>query len=185
MTFLITNFDDDTNKRKNLEVIILDISTTVAAAEYEKINQISTTTTTTTVGELKKIFSDKRIFCILPSHSMKDSLLSIGICKQENIRLQPFSVFDVIDLIATSKKKEILDRIQLHDHSMNTYSSLDYKIKDAIKFLKIGIKNNETTLLFLDKNIDLFDFKSQIALSDLDINKLQDDGLLKITYSKD
>lgn len=55
LAFLITNFDDDTNKRKNLEVIILDISTTVAA-EYEKINQISTTTTTTTVGELKNIF---------------------------------------------------------------------------------------------------------------------------------
>ena len=100
LTFLITNFDDDTNKRKNLEVIILDISTTVAAAEYEKINQISTITTTT-VGELK-IFSDKRIFCILPSDYMIETFLSMGICKQEDIRLQPFLVFDVIDLISTT-----------------------------------------------------------------------------------
>ncbi len=37
---------------------------------------------------------------------MKDRLLSIGICKQEDIRIHPFSVFDVIDLIATSKKNE-------------------------------------------------------------------------------
>ena len=34
---LITNFDDDINKRNHLELLILDISTTVAA-EYEKIN---------------------------------------------------------------------------------------------------------------------------------------------------
>ena len=34
---------------------------------------------------------------------------------------------------------------------MNTYSFTDDKVKDVIKFLKIGIKNNETTLLLLDK----------------------------------
>src|SRR5918994_8002622 len=58
---IITNFDD--TKRKNLELIILDIST----AEDAQINKVSTTTTTTTtttntLGEIKKIFYDKRIF---------------------------------------------------------------------------------------------------------------------------
>ena len=43
----------------------------------------------------------------------------------------------------------MLDRLKLKDHCMNTYSSLDDKVKDAIKFLKIGIENNETTLLLL------------------------------------
>ena len=105
LTF-ITNRDGDT-KHKNLELIILDISTTVAA-EYEKINKLTTTT-----REIQKIFYDKRIFFILPSQSVKYSLLSIGICKQEDILIQPFSVFDVIDLISTIKKKERLDRLQL------------------------------------------------------------------------
>ena len=180
LTF-ITNSDDDT-KRNHLELIILDISTTVAA-EYEKINQISTTITT--VGEIKKILYDKRIFFILPSEYMIETFLFKGICKQEDIHIQPFSVFDIIDLISITNKKERLDRLKLKDHCMNTYSSLDNKVKDAIKFLKIGIKNNETTLLLLSRDINLFDFKSQLVLSDLDINKLQDDGLLKITYSKD
>jgi hypothetical protein len=101
----ITNFDD--TKRKNLELIIFDI---VTATEDSKTNQISTTTI---IGEIKKIFPDKRIFFILlPSQPLIDKLLSIGICKQEDIRIHPFSVFDVIDLIATSKKKE-----RLFDHN--------------------------------------------------------------------
>ncbi|MGE5634923.1 MAG: hypothetical protein ACM3VV_06790, partial [Deltaproteobacteria bacterium] len=152
----ITNFDD--TKRKNLELIILDIST---AAENAKVNQKPTTTI---IGEIKKIFSDKRIFFILPSQSMKDRLLSIGICKQEDIRIHPFSVFDVIDLIATSKKKERLFRPQLKDHCLHTYSSADDKIKDAIKFLKIGLENNETTLLLLSRDIEPSYLKSQMAL---------------------
>lgn len=179
---LITNFDDDINKRNHLELLILDISTTVAA-EYEKINQISTTITT--VGEIKKILYDKRIFFILPSEYMIETFLFKGICKQEDIHIQPFSVFDIIDLISITKKKERLDRLKLKDHCMNTYSSLDNKIKDVIKFLKIGIKNNETTLLLLSRDIDLSNFKSQMALDhDIDINKLQNDGLLKITYTE-
>ena len=56
LTF-IANFDD--TKRKNLELIILDIST----IEDTKINKVSTTT----LREIKKIFYDKRIFFILPS----------------------------------------------------------------------------------------------------------------------
>jgi hypothetical protein len=79
----------------------------------------------------------------------------------------------------------MLDRLKLKDHCMNTYSSLDNKVKDAIKFLKIGIKNNETTLLLLSRDIDLSNFKSQMALDhDIDINKLQNDGLLKIAYTE-
>src|SRR5688572_15221893 len=58
LTF-ITNFDD--TKRKNLGLIILNIST----AEDAQINKVSTTITT--VREIKKIFYDKRLFFILPS----------------------------------------------------------------------------------------------------------------------
>jgi hypothetical protein len=108
------------------------------------------------------------------------------ICKQEDIRIQPFSVFDVIDLISTIKKKERLYQIQLHDHVMYTYSSTDDKIKDAIEFLKIGIKNNETTLLLLDKDIQESSLKSQTLLhDDIDIDKVQNNGLLRIAYSED
>jgi hypothetical protein len=179
LTFF-TNRDSDT-KRKNLELIVLDIS--IAVEEDEMINQISAITITT-VEELK-IFYDKRIFFYFTISIYEREIIILGISKQEDIRIQPFSVFDLIDLISTTKKKEMLDLIQLHDHSMNAYSSTDDKIKDAIKFLKKGIENNETTLLLLSRDIDLFDFKSQMALSDLDINKLEDDGSLKITYSKD
>jgi hypothetical protein len=127
----VTNFDD--TKRKNLELIILDIPT---AAKDAKTNQISTST----IGEIKKIFYDTRIFFMLPFESMIDNLLSKAICKQEDIRLQPFSVFDIIDLISITKKNERLDRLQLKDHCMYIYSSVDDKVKDAIKFLKIGIE---------------------------------------------
>jgi len=69
---------------------------------------------------------------------------------------------------------------------MHTYSSADDSIKDAIKFLKIGLQNNETTLLLLSRDIDLSNFKSQMALDhDIDINKLQNDGLLKIAYTEE
>ena len=92
----ITNSDD--TKRKNLELIIFDI---VTATEDSKTSQISTTT----IGEIKKIFHDKRIFFILlPYQPLIDKLLSMGICKQEEIRIQPFSVFDIIDLISLSVK---------------------------------------------------------------------------------
>ena len=173
----ITNFDD--TKRKNLELIIFDI---VTATEDSKTNQISTTT----IGEIKKIFPDKRIFFILlPSQPLIDKLLSIGICKQEEIRIQPFSVFDIIDLISITKKKERLFRPQLKDHCMYTYSSTDDSIKDAIKFLKIGIENNETTLLLLSRDIEPSYLKSQMALHDIDISKLQNDGLLMIAYTEE
>lgn len=182
LTF-ITNRDGNA-KRINLELVILEIST-AAVVEYAKINKLPTTTTTTTIGEIKKIFYDKRIFFLIPSQSRIETILSMGICKQEDIRIQPFSVFDIIDLISTIKKKERLYQIQLHDHTMYTYSSIDDKIKDAIKFLKIGIKNNETTLLLLDKDIQESYLESQMASHDIDISKLQNDGLLKIAYSED
>jgi hypothetical protein len=73
---------------------------------------------------------------------MIERLVSMGISTKEDIRLQPFSVFDVIDLISTTKKKERLDRLKLKDHCMHTYSSTDDSIKDAIKFLKIGLQIN-------------------------------------------
>ena len=177
LTF-ITNFDD--TKRKNLELIILDIST----AEDAQINKVSTTTTNT-LGEIKKIFYDKRIFFILSSESTKDSLLSIGICRKDDIRIQPFSLFDVIDLISNTKKKERLYRLQLKDHCMHTYSSPHDKVKDAITFLKIGIENNEATLLLLSRDINYSYLQSQIALYDIDISKLQNDGLLKIAYTEE
>jgi hypothetical protein len=148
LTFF-TNRDSDT-KRKNLELIVLDIS--IAVEEDEMINQISAITITT-VEELK-IFYDKRIFFYFTISIYEREIIILGISKQEDIRIQPFSVFDLIDLISTTKKKEMLDRIQLHDHSMNAYSSTDDKIKDAIKFLKKGIENNETTtLLLIDKDL--------------------------------
>ncbi|MGI0051836.1 MAG: hypothetical protein ACRD8K_08875 [Nitrososphaeraceae archaeon] len=137
LTF-ITNLDNDANKHKNLELIILDISTTVVVIEHTKINQISITI----FREIKKIFPDKRIFFIWPSESMIEKFVSMGISTEEDIRIQPFSVFDVTDLISTTKKKERLDRLILKDHCMHTYSSTDGSIKDAIKFLKIGLQIN-------------------------------------------
>jgi hypothetical protein len=134
LTF-ITNLDNDANKHKNLELIILDISTTVVV-EHKRINQVSTTI----FREIKKIFPDKRIFFILPSESMIERFVSMGISTKEDIRIQPFSVFDVIDLISTIKKKKRLDRLKLKDDCMITYSSTDDSIKDAITFLKIGLE---------------------------------------------
>lgn len=174
---LNTNSDCDI-KRKNPKLVILDISTTVV--EEAKFNKL-----TTVMGEIKKTFSDKRIFFILPSESVRENFLSMGICVKEDIRIQPFSIFDVIDLISITNKKERLERLQLHDHCMHTYSSNDDKIKDAIKFLEIGIRNNEATLILLDNDINLSDFKSQIALHNMDVRKLQKEGLLKIYYSED
>lgn len=78
----------------------------------------------------------------------------------------------IIMRISTTKKKERLDRLKLKDHCMHTYSSADDSIKDAIKFLKIGLENNETTLLLLSRDIDLSNFKSQMALERyIDLNK--------------
>jgi hypothetical protein len=49
----------------------------------------------------------------LPSESIIERFVSMGIFTKEDIRIQPFSVFDVIDLISTTKKKEILDVLKL------------------------------------------------------------------------
>jgi len=175
LTFITNNND---TKCKNLELIILDISTSEDA-------QINKESTTTNVEEIKKIFYDKRIFFILPSESVIEKVVSMGICTKEDIRIHPFSIFDVIDLISTTNKKERLYRLQLKDHCMHTYSSPHDKVKDAIRFLKIGIENNEATLLLLDKDIKESYLKSQMASHNIDIRKLQDDGLLKIAYSED
>lgn len=178
---LIANNSNNTIdiKRKNLELTILDIPAVII--KDTKINQISIDQ----IEKIKETFSDKRTFFILPFQSMTETFLAMGICAKEDIRIQPFSVFDLVDLISTLKQKGRLYRLHLKDHCMHTYSSPDDKIRDAIKFLKIGIENNETTLILLDKDIDLSDIKSQMALYGLDLNKLQDDGLLKIGYSQD
>lgn len=57
MTF-ITNLDNDANKHKNLEFIILDISPTGVVVEHTKINQIPTTI----FREIKKYFLTKEYF---------------------------------------------------------------------------------------------------------------------------
>lgn len=179
MTFII-HFDHDNNNRKNIELVILDISMSVAV-EYTKINQLYLTTTII-IKEIKKIFYDKRIFFLIPSQSIMEIFLSMKISKKEDIRTQPFSVFDIIDLISTTKKKERLYQIQLHDHTIKTYSSIDDKIKDAIKFLKIGIENNETTVILLDKNIQESYLQSQMVLHGIDISKFRNNKLLNISY---
>lgn len=179
--FATSNYVINDTKPNNLELIILDISTTITIHDT-KFNKLITTT----IGEIKKIFSDKRIFFILSSKSMRETFLSKMICIQDdNIRFKPFSIIDVIDLIAITNQKERLERLQLKDHCMHTYSSIEDKIKDAIKFLRIGIKNNEATLILLDTDIDLSVFKSHLALYNIDVDNLQNDGLLKIEYSKD
>ena len=163
---------------KDQGFIILDISTMAVEDGNER-------TLTTIIEEIKKILPNKRIFFILSSESKIKSFLSLGICKQENIRLQPFTVFDLVDLIFIINKKDKLERLQLHDHCIHGYPSTDDKIKDVIKFLKIGIENNEATLILLDKDIDLSDFKFQLALQNVDINKLEKEGFLNIAYSED
>jgi hypothetical protein len=68
---------------------------------------------------------------------------------------------------------------------MHTYSSVDDKVKDAIKFLKIGIENNEMTLLLLSREIEPSYLLCQIALHDIDLSKLQNNGLLKIANTEE
>jgi len=170
----ITNFDDV--KRRNVEIIVLNISVT----EYEKINILPIT-----IKEIRKIFFYQKIFFILPSKSMIEKVVSMEICTKEDIRIQPISVFDILDLIGTTKKKKRLDRLQLKDHGMSLYSSSDDKVNDAIRFLKIGIKNNETTLLLLSIDIEPSYLQSKMELHGLDMSKLQNDGLLNISYSED
>jgi hypothetical protein len=182
LTFFVTSDDviNDT-KPNSLELIIFDISTTITIQDT-KLNKLITTT----IGEIKKIFSHKRIFFIFSSESMRKTFLYKKICKQDDhIRFQPFSIIDVIDLISITKKKERLYQLKLHDHCMHTYSSIEDKINDAVTFLRIGIKNNEATLILLDKDIDLSMFKSHLALYNIDVDKLQNNGLLKIEYSED
>ena len=178
--FATSNYVINDTKPNNLELIILDISTTITIQDT-KFNKLITT-----IEEIKKIFSDKRIFFILSSKSMRETFLSKMISIQDdNIRFKPFSIIDVIDLIAITNQKERLERLQLKDHCMHTYSSIEDKIKDAIKFLRIGIKNNEATLILLDTDIDLSVFKSHLAVYNIDVDNLHNDGLLKIEYSKD
>jgi hypothetical protein len=174
----LTNSNNYT-KYENLEFVILDIP-----INFDNINQISNTITIA-INEIKKIFSDKKIFFILPYQSMIETFLSLRICKQEDIRIQPFSVFDLVDLISITNKKDRFEQLKLKDHCMHTYSSIDDKIKDIIKFLKIGIKNNEMTLLLLSRDIDLSYLKSQMTLNNIDINKLQNEGLLKIAHTEE
>jgi hypothetical protein len=179
----ITNYSNDENQNNHLdpEFVVLDISTMTV----EDTNRQISTTILTRIEDIKRILPKKRMFFILPSESMIKSFLSMKICKQEDIRLHPFSVFDLLDLISITNKKERLQRLHLHDHCMETYSYSDDKIKDAIKFLEIGIRNNEATLILLDNDINLSDFESLIALHNMDISKLQKEGLLKIVYSED
>jgi hypothetical protein len=181
---LITDIND--TKLRNIELVILDISMEIIEkASNNKINS-TPTTIATIIEKIKTIFADKRVFFILPSESMVQNFLINGInAKKEDIRIQPFSVYDLIDLISINKKKEKIDRLKLKDHALISYSSIDDKINDAIKFLKIGIKNNEVTILALSKDIESSYLQSQMKLHDLDINKLQDNGLLKITNSED
>jgi hypothetical protein len=170
----------DHAKLENLELIILDIS---SSKEDPKIDQIPITA----INEIKKIFYDNRIFFILSSESVMEQFVSRRICTKENIRIcvQQFSIFDVIDLISITKMKERIYRLQLKDHNMSTYSTTEDKIKDAIKFLKIGIENNEATLLLLSSDIRHSYLESQMVLHGIDINKLKNDGLLKIAYSEE
>ncbi|HET8793282.1 MAG TPA: MEDS domain-containing protein, partial [Nitrososphaeraceae archaeon] len=181
----ITNYSNDENRYNHFlpEFVIADFSTlTVEDAN----RQISTNTNIINkIEDIKKTLPKKRIFLILSSESMIKSFLSMGICKNEDVKLQPFSGFDLVDFISINNQKERLERLHLHDHCMNTYSSSDTKIKNAIKFLEIGIKNNESTLILLDNDINLFDFETQIELHNMDVNNLQKEGLLKIYYSED
>ncbi|HET8792149.1 MAG TPA: MEDS domain-containing protein [Nitrososphaeraceae archaeon] len=181
-TFLATsNYVTNTNMHNNLELIILDISTTITMQDT-KFNKLISTI----IGEIKKLFSDIRIFFILSSKTMRETFLSkMTSIQDDDIRFQPFSIIDVIDLISITNQKERLERLQLTDHCMHTYSTSEDKINDAIKFLRIGIKNNEATLILLDNDIDLSVFKSHLALDNIDVDNLQNNGSLKIEYSKD
>ena len=121
-----------------------------------------------------------------PSESVLQNFLSLGLCKLEDIRIQPFSVFDVLDLIAVNKRKERITQAKLQDHIISSYPSLQHEIKDLIEFLTKGIDNNETTLLLLNKYTYQQNYlKSLLKSHDLDMDKLSDDGLLMTFLNED
>ena len=173
LNYLLSNSIDEINI-KNIEMIIL-----IIPIHYHVINNLSTI-----VKDIRKSLlpNQQQIFFVLPSESILQNFLSMRLCKLEDIRIQPFSVFDILDLIAVNKRKKRITQTKLQNHIISSYPSLQHEIKDLIEFLKKGIENNETTLLLLNKNTYQQSYlKSLLKSHDLGMDKLSNDGLL-ITY---
>lgn len=176
LNYLLSNSIDEINI-KNIEMIIL-----IIPIHYHVINNLPTI-----VKDIRKsLLPNQQIFFILPSESVLQNFLSMGLCKLEDIRIQPFSVFDILDLIAVNKRKERITQAKLQDHVISSYPSLQHEIKDLIEFLTKGIENNETTLLLLNKDTYQQNYlKSLLKSHDLDMDKLSDDGLLMTFLNED
>lgn len=123
---------------------------------------------------------DQKIMITTGNSSLKRQATFFGI-DPENILLKPFRFGTLISAIREIGSRT--NKIQLKDHVLALYNSVDEEICEAVQFLQKGIKNNEC-VMFLGNKEGIELVKKNFNSNKIDVNRLVSDSSIIIMDSK-
>jgi len=123
---------------------------------------------------------DQKIMITTGNSSLKRQATFIGI-DPENILLKPFRFGTLISAIREIGSRTY--KIQLKDHVLALYNSVDEGISEAVQFLQKGIKKNEC-VMFLGNKEGIELVKKKFNSNKIDVNRMVSDSSIIFMDSK-
>lgn len=112
----------------------------------------------------------------------KEELKLLGISEKDLV-LKPFRFAQLLSLIRPSTSR--ISKIGLTDHVLAFYDNQDEELHEAFEFIKSAIRNNETALFVIRKDIDLDQLKSKMVASGIEVDKLLSTNALIFMRNED
>lgn len=170
--YILTNsgsqcLDKYIRRDKEFDVIIVDTSLTDLDGLYVSKTILASN-------------PDQKIIITTGNSNLKTQAAFIGI-DPENILLKPFRFDTLISAIRQFGYRTI--KIQLKDHVLARYNSVDEEITDAEQFLKIGINNNEC-VMFVGNDAAIKLLKDNFGSNKNDLNRLVFDNSIIFMENK-
>lgn len=96
---------------------------------------------------------------------------------------KPFRFSSLLSMIKPGAPR--ISKIGLTDHVLAFYANQEEEMQEAIAFIKSAIRNNETSLFVIRKNIDIDDLKSKMLENGIAVDRLLSTNALIFMRNED
>ncbi|MGI0006226.1 MAG: MEDS domain-containing protein [Nitrososphaera sp.] len=102
---------------------------------------------------------------------------------EKDVLVKPFRFAQLLSLIKPNTSR--VGKIGLTDHILAFYDSPEEEMREAFAFIKSAVRNNETTLFVIRKDVDVDDLKARMAEDGIEIDRLLSTNALILVRNED